>query len=312
LAGYLKPEKVLITGGTGYLGSRIGQFLSECAYQVDLGSREPFKNGEVSNCRQIVTNWQDPELAFCKGYDLIIHAAGMNAKNCAESPDSAFNFNGLLTDRLVKQAVKDGCKKFFYLSTVHVYNSPLVGCFSESSEVLNSHPYATSHFCGEQALVKVLQTGEIRGAVLRLSNCFGPSVVNNKDDGDLVLNQFVRDAITRNLITIKGNYLARRDFLPISELNRIILEVLKYKYPLSNTINISSGKSRTLEEISNISAEMVLAITGEHVRIDKNKDPVHEGELMINNTALSEMSISVNSDLTQEIRELILGLLDER
>ena len=109
MVGYLRSEKVLITGGTGYLGSRIGQFLSECGYQVSLGSREPLRNGEIRNCRQVVTNWQDPELAFCRGYDLIIHAAGMNAKACVESPESAFNFNGLLTDRLVKQTIKLYC-----------------------------------------------------------------------------------------------------------------------------------------------------------------------------------------------------------
>ena len=310
MAGYLKPEKVLITGGTGYLGSRIGQFLSECAYQVDLGSRDPLKNGEISNCSQVFTDWQDPELDFCKGYDLIIHAAGMNSKDCAENPDSAFDFNGLLTERLVKKAVKGGCKKFFYLSTVHVYDSPLVGCFLESSAVLNSHPYATSHFYGEQALIKVIQMGKIGGAVLRLSNCFGPSVMKNKDCGELVLNQFVRDAITRKVITIKGNYLAQRDFLPISELNKVIFEILEYKYPLSNTINISSEKSRTLEEVSNIIAEVVFSVTGEHVQINKNKDPVDEGKLVIKNLVLSEMDIAVSCDLTQEIRKLILDILD--
>jgi len=311
MVGYLRSEKVLITGGTGYLGSRIGQFLSECGYQVSLGSREPLRNGEIRNCRQVVTNWQDPELAFCRGYDLIIHAAGMNAKACVESPESAFNFNGLLTDRLVKQTIKDGCKNFFYLSTVHVYDSPLVGCFSESSAVLNSHPYAASHFYGEQALVRALQTGEIRGAVLRLSNCFGSSVVNLKDYWELALNQFVRDAVTKSVITIKGNYLSQRDFLSISVLNQLIEGILNYKDPLSNTINISSGEARTLEDIANIVANTVLTVTGKSVLINKNKNPVHEGDLTIKNTVLSSMGISVSNDLTQEIRALILDLCDK-
>lgn len=311
MAGHVRPEKVLITGGRGYLGSRIGQFLSECDYQVSLGSREPLKNGEISNCRQVVTNWQDPTLAFCRGYDLIIHAAGMNARDCAESPDSAFEFNGLLTEKLVKHAIKDGCKRFFYLSTVHVYDSPLVGCFSESSAILNFHPYATSHFYGEQALVRALQAGQIEGAVLRLSNCFGSSVVKSKDYWELVLNQFVRDAVTKSVITVKGNYLSQRDFLPISALNQLIKEVLNYKNPLSNTINISSGEARTLEEVANIVADTVFAVTGKNVLINKNKNPVQEGDLIIKNTVLSSMGISVNNDVTQEVRALMLDLFDE-
>ena len=113
MAGCLRSEKLLITGGKGYLGSRIGYFLAEHGYKVTLGSRNPSQNENIRNSDQVFTNWDDPELSFCKGYDFIIHAAGMNAKDCAENPKSAFYFNGTITSRLVKKSIKYGCKRFF-------------------------------------------------------------------------------------------------------------------------------------------------------------------------------------------------------
>ena len=37
----------------------------------------------------------------CKNIDVIVHAAGMNAKDCLENPDLAMKVNGNATERLV-------------------------------------------------------------------------------------------------------------------------------------------------------------------------------------------------------------------
>jgi len=113
LAGDLKPQKLLVTGGTGYLGARVGASLAANGHDVYLGSRNPGLNGNIDGCNQVLTDWQHPDLSFCKGYDLIIHAAGMNAKDCAENPERAYQFNGLLTEKLIEKALGFGCKRFF-------------------------------------------------------------------------------------------------------------------------------------------------------------------------------------------------------
>ena len=64
----LNNLRVLITGGTGYLGARIGKSLAENGYNVCLGSRSPFTKGTVEGCDQIITDWDDPEFQFCKGF----------------------------------------------------------------------------------------------------------------------------------------------------------------------------------------------------------------------------------------------------
>ena len=308
--GLKNSQKVLVTGGTGYLGARVGLSLAAQGYDVFLGSRNPFKNGSIDGCEQVYTDWQHPDLNFCKGYDLIIHAAGMNARACADDPEMAHRFNGLLTEKLIEKALAFGCKRFFYLSTVHVYGAPLIGRFNESSVTLNKHPYATSHIFGEQALVKALATGALKGAVLRLSNCFGFPITSTRDCWELVVNEFVRDAVQNKRVIIHGNCQSKRDFLPISELTNILTEILNYGDHLPSIINIASGKSRTLSEVAHVVSEFTCQVIGQKVSILKNTNSAPEGDLFIDNRTLKDMGIHVSTSLNREIGDLISDVIE--
>jgi len=304
LVGALKNQRVLITGGAGYLGSCIGKYLINSGYDIFLGSRRSFHEDILPGCTNIVTDWEEPSLEFCKDFDVVIHAAGMNAMSCSENPNLALEFNGLSTERLIDKAIFYGCKQFFYLSTAHVYQNPLLGYLDESSLTLNSHPYATSHLYGEQALVKAIKKGKIDGAVLRLSNCFGAPEANDNECWNLALNQFVRDAINLGIITIKGNYLSKRDFLPIGELNRVIESILKFPVLPSSVINISTGKAITLNDVALLISHITHEVTGKDIFIKKN-DGIKEGDLCIKSNVLRKMNIDVNDDLISEIKNLI-------
>ena len=303
--GIKNSQKVLVTGGAGYLGARVCSSLIAQGYDVSFGSRNSYPHRIVEGCNQVVTNWEDPELSFCKGFDLIIHAAGMNAKSCSESPDEALRFNGKLSEKLIEKAVSYGCKRFFYLSTVHVYQSPLVGIFDESSLTLNSHPYATSQCYGEEALIKALGSKNIAGAVLRLSNCFGPPVINSNECWNLVLNEFIKDAFLNRKITINGDYLSKRDFLPISEFNRVLLSILDFTESVPNVINVSTGASRTLLDVALEVSDTVTELTGTVIEIVKENSSETASNLSIENNALQRMGIYPSKDLTLEIRRMV-------
>lgn len=302
-------EKVLVTGGTGYLGARIGEALVAHGYNVDLGSRNPFSRGLVKGCNQILTNWDDPELSFCRGYNFIIHAAGMSAQACEKNPQSAIEFNGVTTERLVKKAAYYGCKKFFYLSTVHVYKNPLLGVFDEKSENLNTHPYATSHFLGEQALIKNTKESLMQGHVLRLSNCFGYPLTQDNDCWGLVLNEFVRDAYRSGSITIRGDCFGRRDFMPISELNRILIKISGITDFIPEIINISTGISLSLLEVAEQVCNITTARTGKSIDIIRENTLENSYELNIENKSLQKLGIVPRNALVEEIK-LMLNFLE--
>lgn len=305
MAGDLNNHKVLITGGTGYLGGSIGEYLALAGYDVYLGSRKPFSRGIVQGCSQISTNWEDKNLEFCKGFKTIIHAAGMNAKDCINNPEKAHIFNGKFTENLIKKSSEYECNNFIYLSTVHVYKSPLKGVINESTPISNNHPYASSHHYGEQALIKAVKKNTIKGTVLRLSNCFGPGVTRDNECWELALNQFVHDAVIKGSININGNFLATRDFLPLTEFNRILQILIENINDLPNIINISTEKSRSLLDVANLVAQIAYKTIGKPVSVNKNNSFLDEDSFQIKNSALYSMGISVNNNLELEIKKLI-------
>ena len=305
MAGGLKNHKILITGGTGYLGGSIGEYLALAGYDVYLGSRKPFSRGVVKGCSQISTNWEDNNFEFCKGFKTIIHAAGMNAKDCMNNPQKAYLFNGKLTENLIKKSSEYKCDNFIYLSTVHVYKSPLSGFINESTPISNNHPYASSHYYGEQALVKAIKKNIIKGTVLRLSNCFGPAVTKDNECWELALNQFAYNAVTAGSITINGNSLATRDFLPLTELNRIIQILLENINDVPDTINITTEKSRSLFKVANLIAKIAFKTKGKEVSVNKNNSSMDVESFQIENRSLKNMGISVNNNLELEIKKLI-------
>ena len=84
--------RVLITGGFGFVGGRVGQYLIECGYEVLLGSR---KIREIPNwlpqAEAVQTDWNNNAalLDLCASVDIVIHAAGMNAQDCVSNPEQA-------------------------------------------------------------------------------------------------------------------------------------------------------------------------------------------------------------------------------
>ncbi len=301
MAGNLSSPKILITGGSGYLAPRLGAFLASQGYEVCLGTRTPDATNEIEGCSQILTDWSNSKYEFCNGFDLIIHAAGINAADCAKDPVMALKFNGETTGEFARRASLYGCTHFIYLSTVHVYKSPLTGTFDEQSQTVNNHPYATSHVYGEKQVLQVAKTSSLSSTVLRLSNSFGFPLTDNTDCWNLVVNEFIRDAFILGRIVIKGDYLTCRDFLPISELTNVLVQIVKQHDALPEVMNIASGQARSLLDVANQVRYLVSDFTGKNVEIVKENQRAKKSTLNIRSLALERLGVFFRPDLDSEI-----------
>jgi len=223
--------KVLITGGFGYLGGRVGQFLaSKDSYKVHLGSRNQQKSATwLPQADVVQTTWKShAELVQnCSGSDAVIHFAGMNAEDCLAASVDALDINGLGTARLVDAAIQAGVKRFIYLSTAHVYGSPLSGIITEEICPKSLHPYATSHRAGEDAVRRSFSRGDIEGIVIRLSNSFGAPAHKGVNCWMLLVNDLCRQAIEVRRMQLHSSGLQRRDFITLADVCRSIAHLLK-------------------------------------------------------------------------------------
>lgn len=211
-----KPMRILIAGGLGFVGGRLAVYLTQLGHQVTVGSRCPSSKATWLPQASVASMMWDDAGSLersCHNVDVVIQAAGMNAQNCASNPVDALAFNGVATARLLAAASRVGVKRFIYLSTAHVYASPLVGVFSETSCPVNLHPYATSHLAGEYAVLAAHQEGKIQGIVLRLSNVFGAPVHKSVNCWMLLANDLCKQAVQKRKLVLRTNGMQLRDFI---------------------------------------------------------------------------------------------------
>lgn len=249
--------KILITGGLGLIGGRLGYFLSNKGHNVTLATRSKDLNIEQSmgpsQLIQIRTiDWNNTKTieSLCESNELIIHSAGMNSHDCLLDPEHAIFSAGYNAAQLIKAAQNSNVEKLIYLSSAHVYSSSLEGLIDESSPTLNEHPYAKAHLSAEKKIIDLDNSRKIKTLVLRLSNCFGYPIFKNNNAWDLVANDLSKQAANSNKLIIKSNRFTQRDFMPID----LFCETL---YSLANKSNFFSDRLKIVNFGSGVSLSIL-------------------------------------------------------
>lgn len=300
--------RILITGGFGFIGGRLALHLAQAGHQILLGSRKVIspptwlQHAEVKHIE-----WDDShalELS-CNGVDVVIQAAGMNAHDCATDPVAALSFNGVANARFVAAANRAGVQRFIYLSTAHVYGSPLVGTITEVTCPRNLQPYATSHLAGEHAVLSASQCGQIEGIVLRLSNAFGAPVHKDVNCWKLLVNDLCKQAVQTRKLVLKTSGLQQRDFISMTDLCRVAehLAVNGSSKQIS-IFNVGSGVSQSVFVMAQSiqqRCEQVLGFEPVLERVQGEADDLHPTLFYrIDNLA----AIGIKSDFLENFAEI--------
>jgi UDP-glucose 4-epimerase len=258
---------ILIAGGFGFVGGRLGQHLQQTGHQVILGSRNARHAPHwLPSSGVVLMNWDDFSSLqeVCSGVDIVIHAAGMNALDCASNSLQALAVNGLATSRLINAASIAGVTRFIYLSTAHVYANPLTGTISEESCPRNLHPYATSHLAGENAVLSANENGLIEGVVLRLSNAFGAPVDEDVNCWTLFVNDLCRQAVENRKLVLRSHGLQQRDFITLQSTSRCIEHFLRLPATAlhDGLFNVGGGQAVSIYEITLLIASRCKVVLG--------------------------------------------------
>ena len=305
----------LVTGGIGYLGGRIAQHISALGHKVTVASRKNYIDAPSwlpqANVKKI--NWpNDSDLInICLDVDIVIHAAGMNAKDCEANPAEALEFNGECTARLFEAAQSAKVRRFVYLSTAHIYANPLVGDINEATTPSNLHPYATSHLAGELSLLNAKRQSPIQVIILRLSNVIGAPAHKDVNSWSLLVNDLCRQAVETRFIRLNSNGKQQRDFIPITEVCRIISALTTNFYDCGEVpiLNLGSGKSYTVIEMASLIQSRCNNMLNYMPRIEiTNKDnysPIID-KLNYRIEKLQSLGLSINTDPTGDIDQLLL------
>jgi UDP-glucose 4-epimerase len=305
--------RVLVTGAFGYIGGRVAQHLStETGTEVLLGTRRQTDLAAWLPHSDVVRTPWDSAAGLdtaCSGIDVIVHTAGMNAQDCVVDPVAALEFNGGATARLVEAANRQGVGRLIYISTAHVYCSPLTGTITEQMCPTSPHPYATSHRAGEDAVLWSPKRGGTEGCVLRLSNAYGPPAHAGADCWTLLVNDLCRQAVTEGCLALRSSGLQRRDFVPLSEVCRAVRYLVDQ--PLGDgahgLLNVGCEWAPTVWEMTSLIQDRCEAVLGYRPEASRVQPAPDEptGELTYRLDALRRTGFSVGESRVSEIDHLL-------
>ena len=305
-------ETVLITGGLGCLGGRLSKYLVNAGYQVVIGSSR--KNAklpnELENCSLVYTDFDDVDTLadICRKVDCVIHLATVNAQQSQHDLQLAVKVNGIGTHNLIQASVRSKVEYFLYFSTAHIYGSPLTGGIDESILPKPSHPYAITHRLAEDFLLESIDSKNIKGSVVRLSNSIGLPLIKEANCWMLFINDTCKQAVVDRRIIIHSNPNSERDFIPMNA----VCEITKYflfnhvtaDYPI---FNVGSGVSHTLLQIAEMIANRCEELFGFCPKIVFSENNIVQNlklEYKVNKLT-TEMGYTTNNNLESSVDEVL-------
>jgi UDP-glucose 4-epimerase len=305
--------RILITGAFGFIGGRLVQYLNQEGHnEVVLCTRRVKQYSQwlpYADVRQIDWDSQRDLVDLCSEVEVIVHAAGMNAQECSVDPVSALIVNGVNTSRIVEAALKTGVKRIIYLSTAHVYASPLSGILNEEISPKNLDPYATSHLAGENSVLYAGKFHNLEGIVLRLSNTFGAPIHKNVNCWMLLVNDLCKQVAESSELVLNSRGFQQLDFMSMTNLCKVIGFFIfsENKYDPPTVFNVGSGKSHSVMDLTRLIQKRAENLLGALPAI-KYPDSVgleNHDKLLFQTNKLKQNSIKLDTNYSQEIDDLL-------
>ncbi|MCC6276495.1 MAG: SDR family NAD(P)-dependent oxidoreductase [Oligoflexia bacterium] len=173
--------KVLVTGGTGFLGGWIVRGLKNAGHDVRVLHRAHSRLEEIKsvNFESALGDVTDPDSvdSACRGVDAVIHAAGLIGYK-PELRDQMFKVNVGGTENVIAAVVKQKVQRLVFTSSVVAIGaSPQPKVLNEDSLYEMGHLGLGYYDSKREAELKVLEAakkGKINGVSLNPSVMFGP------------------------------------------------------------------------------------------------------------------------------------------
>lgn len=246
----MTKNKVLITGGAGFIGSHIVEKLLENNYNVIIidnlssGSIENIPNSDTLKLYQLNIEKDDLELVFQKeAPDYVIHLAAQTSVNFSIShPYYDANMNVMASIKLLELCKKYNIRKFITASSAAIYGNPKYLPIDENHPTEPMSQYGLSKLTME----KYIKLSGIPYIIFRFSNAYGPRQKSSKESGVVAI---FNNAMKNNEpINIYGDGEQIRDFIYIEDIANICIKAINSNVE-NEIINFSTNKGVSLNQL---------------------------------------------------------------
>ena len=277
----IKNQKILITGGAGFIGHNLAIFLKTMGADVHI-----LDSLQVNNLTSIIgneDNLPNPSLSFnviqerlnliktnnipliiqdARDYhmlskcvtrikpDVVIHLAAVSHANRSnKDPYSTFD-HSLRTLENALDASKNNIKHFIYFSSSMVYGNFSSGQVDENSPCSPLGIYGALKYSGEKMVIAYNQVFDLPYTIIRPSALYGERCISRR-----VGQIFIENAIYDLPININGDGSDRLDFTYIDDLIDGVVKIIENENSKNEIFNITYGQSEPILELVKILEE---------------------------------------------------------
>ena len=278
-------KKVIVTGGSGFIGSHIVESLAKKNYEicvVDLWKSSEIseleKNNKVKFKKIDISNHEEFEKTF-KNYDHLIHLAailGTSETITTYDVERVVETNVLGTTRVLKLAKKHNYKKVLIPTT---------------PDVTWLNPYKITKQAVERLTQLFNREYNLNTTCIKLGNIYGPrerwleADFNAPFNYQKIIPSFIMDTLAKNEITIYGDGEQKSEYIYVDDVSETFSRMLDKEENIgTEVIHVGSGNNlsvldiiKALEKAWNkkLNKKFVKMRPGEHkIEINLNPEPL--------------------------------------
>jgi len=249
--------KVIITGGAGFIGSHLADFLIDLDYEVVV--LDNLSIGRLENINHLldrskftfleadITNFDEIESIF-QNTDWVFHLAALaDIVPSIENPTEYYKSNVNGTFNVLQACRKHKIKKIVYAGSSSCYGIPDEYPTKETASIRPQYPYALTKNIGEQLVMHWCQLYKLSAVSLRFFNVYGPRARTSGTYG-AVFGVFLAQKLSNKPFTVVGDGNQTRDFTFVSDVVSAIFTAAKSDLS-GEVINIGSSNTYSINRL---------------------------------------------------------------
>ena len=255
--------KVVVTGGSGFIGSHVVDNLRAAGHEpriLDLAPSPWHAPGEVETTLVDLTDTVATAAAV-RGGEAIVHLAAMaDVNEVVGQPERTDAVNTRGTFNLLEAARAEGISRLLYASTIWVYgNAPGPEPHDEDTPlVLPPHLYTATKLAGEMYCRSFQTMYGVSTTILRFGIPYGP-----RARPAAVVPAFIAKAKAGTPLTIAGDGSATRQFVYVEDLAEGVVAALD-PAGAGRVYNLVGDELVSVKEIADTVRELVADVPVEH------------------------------------------------
>lgn len=225
-------EKILVTGGKGFIGKHIEKYLTERGYEVET------PGSDVLN----ILRQDDWDKWKGKGITHVVHLAGKTfVPDSWEKPEEFFQVNTMGTLQAL-HFCREQHIGMTYISA-YIYGQPKSNPIPEGADINPNNPYARSKYMAEELCEFFCKYFDMDISILRLFNVYGPGQQER-----FLIPFIIQQALSEEDSITVQDVEPKRDYIYIDDVCHAI-ELSVQKTLGYHLFNIGSGESFSVREV---------------------------------------------------------------